>query len=90
VRKEILPTLSIWLSIPKEIKQFALYLPEKLMNGRENVMSNNKFSSEMSLEERQKKFLEMSDEDIDYSEIPALDDEFFKNAKLVKGSPHAE
>jgi len=53
-------------------------------------MSNNKFSSEISLEERQKKFLEMSDEDIDYSEIPALDDEFFKNAKLVKGSPHAE
>jgi uncharacterized protein (DUF4415 family) len=60
------------------------------MNGKENVMSNNKFSPEMSLEERQKKFMEMSDEDIDYSDIPPLDDEFFKNAKLVKRSPQTE
>jgi uncharacterized protein (DUF4415 family) len=53
-------------------------------------MSNNNFSSEMSLEERQKKFLEMSDEDIDYSDIAPLDDEFFKSAKLLKGSPQTE
>ena len=53
-------------------------------------MSDNKFSSDISLEERQKKFLTMSDEDIDYSDIPPLDDEFFKNAKLVKRSPKTE
>jgi hypothetical protein len=35
-------------------------------------------------EERQRKLLEMPDEDIDYSDIPPLDEEFFKNAKLVK------
>ncbi|MEB3191308.1 MAG: hypothetical protein VKL42_13285 [Snowella sp.] len=46
-------------------------------------MSNNQFSPEMSFEERQKKFMKMSDEDIDYSDSPSLDDEFFKNAKLV-------
>lgn len=44
----------------------------------------------MPLEERQKQFLEMPDEDIDYSDIPPLDDEFFKNAKLVKRSPRTE
>ena len=32
----------------------------------------------------------MSDEGIDYSDIPPLDDEFFKNAKLVKRSPKIE
>jgi uncharacterized protein (DUF4415 family) len=53
-------------------------------------MSDNKFSSDLSLEKRQKKFLAMSDEDIDYSDIPPLDDEFFKNAKLVKRSPKTE
>jgi len=60
------------------------------MNGRGNAMNDNKFSSDISLEERQKKFLTMSDEDIDYSDIPPLDDEFFKNAKLVKRSPKTE
>ena len=60
------------------------------MNERGNAMSDNKFSSDISLEERQKKFLTMSDEDIDYSDIPPLDDEFFKNAKLVKRSPKTE
>jgi uncharacterized protein (DUF4415 family) len=49
-------------------------------------MSKDEFSPDMSLDEWQKKFLEMSDEDIDYSDIPPLDDEFFKNAKLVKRS----
>ncbi len=47
-------------------------------------------SPDMLLEERQKKFLEMSDEDIDYSDIPPLDDEFFKNTKLVRQSPKTE
>lgn len=44
----------------------------------------------MSLEEREKQLLEMSDEDIDYSDIPPLDEAFFKNAKLVKRKPRTE
>jgi uncharacterized protein (DUF4415 family) len=51
---------------------------------------NNKFSSDMPLDERQKQFLEMPDEEIDYSDIPPLDDEFFKTAKLVKRRPRTE
>lgn len=54
------------------------------------MSKKTKFSPDMPLEERQKKFLEMSDEDIDYSDIPPLDDEFFKSAKLVKRSPRTE
>jgi len=53
-------------------------------------MSNNQFSPDMSLEEREKKFVEMSDEYIDYSDIPPLDEDFFKNAKLVKRKPATE
>lgn len=54
-------------------------------------MSNKKrFSLDMSLEEREKKLLEMTDEDIDYSDIPPLDEEFFKNAKLVNRKPRTE
>ncbi len=37
----------------------------------------------LSTEERHKKLLEMRDEDIDFSDIPELDEEFFKHAKLV-------
>lgn len=47
-------------------------------------MKKEKFSPDMPLEEREKKLLEMSDEDIDFSDIPELDEEFFKNAKLVE------
>ncbi|MGK7883378.1 MAG: hypothetical protein AB4057_01985 [Crocosphaera sp.] len=46
-------------------------------------MNKEKFSSDLSLEEREKRLLAMSDDEIDYSDIPPLDDEFFKNAKLV-------
>ena len=60
------------------------------MNGRENAMSNPEFSLDMPLKERQEKFMQMSDENIDYSDIPPLDDEFFKNAKLVKPNPKTE
>ncbi|AVQ70374.1 hypothetical protein MTo_02455 [Microcystis aeruginosa NIES-1211] len=74
----------------KEIKAFVSYQPEKPMNGRENPMSNPEFSLDMPLKERQEKFMQMSDEDIDYSDIPPLDDEFFKNAKLVKPNPQTE
>ncbi len=41
-------------------------------------------------EERAKELKAMSDEDIDYSDIPPLDEEFFKNAKLVKRKPRTE
>lgn len=53
-------------------------------------MSNNQFSTDMSLEKREKKLVEMSDEDIDYSDIPPLDEAFFQNAKLVKRKPATE
>ncbi|MEM9271493.1 MAG: hypothetical protein AAGA80_00830 [Cyanobacteria bacterium P01_F01_bin.143] len=35
-------------------------------------------------EERAKEIQTMSDEDIDYSDIPPLDEAFFQNAELVK------
>ena len=38
-------------------------------------------------EERAKEIQAMSDDDIDYSDIPELDEDFFKNAKLVKRKP---
>lgn len=53
-------------------------------------MSNPEFSLDMPLKERQEKFMQMSDENIDYSDIPPLDDEFFKNARLVKPNPQTE
>ena len=45
-----------------------------------------KQTNEISImsEERAKEIEAMSDEDIDYSEIPPLDEEFFQNASLVK------
>ncbi len=36
-----------------------------------------------STEDRHKKLLAMRDEDIDYSDIPELDDDFWENAKIV-------
>lgn len=41
-------------------------------------------------EERAKELEAMPDEDIDYSDIPPLDEDFFKNAKLVKRKPRTE
>jgi uncharacterized protein (DUF4415 family) len=41
-------------------------------------------------EERAREIEAMPDEDIDYSDIPPLDEEFFKNAKLVKRTPRTE
>ena len=41
-------------------------------------------------EERAMEIQSMSDEDIDYSDIPELDEVFFKNAKLVKKQPKTE
>ena len=53
-------------------------------------MSNNQFNLNMSLEERERKLLEMSDEEIDFFDIPELDEEFFRNAKLVNKKPKTE
>ena len=53
-------------------------------------MSKERFSPDMPLEEREKNLLEMSDEDIDFSDIPELDEEFFKNAKFVERKPRTE
>ncbi len=40
--------------------------------------------------ERAKELEAMSDEEIDYSDIPPLDEDFFKSAKLVKRKPRTE
>jgi uncharacterized protein (DUF4415 family) len=53
-------------------------------------MSNNPFNLDMSLEERERKLIEMSDKDIDFSDIPELDEAFLQNAKLVKRQPRTE
>ena len=53
-------------------------------------MNNSQFSPNMSLEEREKKLVEMSDRDIDFSDIPELDEAFFDDAKLVKKKPATE
>ena len=53
-------------------------------------MKKERFSPDMPLEEREKKLLKTSDEDIDFSDIPELDEEFFKNAKLVERKPRTE
>ena len=48
-------------------------------------MSNTTpFNLDMSTEERHQKLVAVSDDDIDYSDIPELDDEFIANAQLVK------
>lgn len=40
--------------------------------------------------ERAEELKSMSDEDIDYSDIPPLDEDFFKKAKLVQRKPKTE
>ncbi|WP_233220075.1 BrnA antitoxin family protein [Pleurocapsa sp. CCALA 161] len=41
-------------------------------------------------EERARELLAKRDEEIDFSDIPELDEAFFKNAKLVKRQPNTE
>lgn len=41
-------------------------------------------------EERAREIQAMSDEDIDFSDIPELNEAFFKHAKLVKRQPNTE
>lgn len=53
-------------------------------------MNNNQFSLDMSPEERHRKLVNMSDEEIDYSDIPELDEDFFQTAKLVQRKPATE
>lgn len=50
--------------------------------------NNSRDFSKMLKAERHKALLEMSDKDIDYSDIPALDEEFFKTAKRVANPLH--
>ena len=39
---------------------------------------------ELNIEQSWRKFENQQDEDIDYSDVPELNDHFWKNAKLVK------
>ncbi len=57
------------------------------MNKKEKNINRDKLLLDMPLEERERKLLEMSDQDIDFSDIPPLDDNFFKNAKLLTETP---
>ena len=41
-------------------------------------------------QERAEELKSMSDEDIDYSDIPPLDEDFFKKAELVQRKPKTE
>ena len=41
-------------------------------------------------EERAKEIEALSDDDIEFSDIPELDEDFFKNAKLVERKPRTE
>ncbi len=47
-------------------------------------MKNEKFSADMTPEERHWKLIEMPDDEIDYWDIPPLTDEFWKNADLKR------
>ena len=55
-----------------------------------NKVENGLTIDDLPLTDEQKgrmpKYLFIRDEDIDYSDIPELDDEWFKNAKLVNYS----
>ncbi|MGK7915556.1 MAG: BrnA antitoxin family protein [Prochloraceae cyanobacterium] len=53
-------------------------------------MSGKDFSPNLCDEERHKRLLRMKDSEIDYSDIPPLDDNFFKKAKLVKQTPRTQ
>jgi uncharacterized protein (DUF4415 family) len=44
----------------------------------------------MTDEERARSLAEMSDDDIDYSDIPPLEDDLFASAKLVERKPRTE
>ena len=46
-------------------------------------MSKKNFS-DMAKEERQKTVWEMSDEDIDFTDIPEINEDFFKTAKRIE------
>lgn len=53
-------------------------------------MSSDRFSPDMSLEERERKLVEMSEEELNFSDLPELDETFFQNAKIIKKKPATE
>ncbi|MGK7930256.1 MAG: BrnA antitoxin family protein [Microcystaceae cyanobacterium] len=55
-----------------------------------DVMNKENFSPDLSLGEREKRLLEMSDKEIDYSDISPLDEDFFNHAQLVNRQPKTE
>lgn len=71
--------------ILKEWKQFGLFQREKLLNRKENYMSQKNFA-DMSIEERQKILFEMSDKDIDFTDIPEINEDFLKTVKKNRTS----
>ena len=69
-------------------------LTEQFSEKRQDEISQKttqlKAKIDLTLEEREKGLLEMSDEEIDYSDIPPLDEKLFQNAKLVKRKSNTE
>lgn len=53
-------------------------------------MSNKKKFANMTDEERAKALTELSDDEIDYSDIPQLDDDFLASAELVEKKPRSQ
>ena len=53
-------------------------------------MSGKDFPPNLSDKERHKRLLRMKDSEIDYSDIPPLDDDLFRRAKLVKQAPRTQ
>ncbi|MGB5772388.1 MAG: BrnA antitoxin family protein, partial [Crocosphaera sp.] len=66
-------------------------LTEKFSEQRQAEISQKtaqlKTTMDSTLEEKEKQLLAMSDNAIDTSDIPELDDTFWENAKVVKPTP---
>jgi cellulose biosynthesis protein BcsQ len=82
-------SLTKFMGKPSGSSQHAEQIKEKGVFTMSTVRKQRDEIPPMS-EERAKELLAMSDDDIDYSDIPELDEEFFKNAKLVERKPRTE
>jgi uncharacterized protein (DUF4415 family) len=53
-------------------------------------MNKEKFLPEMTQEQRERTLSTLTDEEIDFSDIPALSEDFFKTASFVDRKPKTE
>jgi uncharacterized protein (DUF4415 family) len=82
------------LFAPNEKQELELFQHVEPTSKKSNCIMTTvrKHSDEITQmsEESAKELEAMSDEDIDYSDIPFLDEDFFKNAKRVLRKPKTE